>query len=75
MHTLQQPTTEQWFLNNVEIALESSIRLTGNYSLYDEYGDFCKRNHIPPLGVKNFSKTVEILVARHFHILSVKTRD
>ena len=66
---------EQWFLNRCEKSLDSSVRLTGENSLYEEYLNYSSKVGSPTVGVKEFAKRLELLMALYYQELDVKTRD
>ena len=72
MSSLYNPTIEAWLLGYTEVSLRSTVRLSG---LYNSFDDYCQLQGVPPVGVKEFSRGVEFLMARHFQILSPKARD
>lgn len=68
-------TIERWFLETCEVSTNSLARLSGENSLYESYREFCQREESTPVGIKQFAKTVELLIARYFDQIFTKTRD
>lgn len=68
-------TIERWFLETCEVSSNSLARLSGENSLYESYKEFCQREGSAPVGIKQFAKTVELLIARYFDKIFIKNRD
>lgn len=68
-------TIERWFLDTCEFCEDSLARLPGENSLYESYTEFCRRKGSAPVGIKQFARTVELLIARYYDKIFIKTRD
>ena len=68
-------TIERWFLKTCKVSSNSLARLSGENSLYESYKEFCLREGKNPVGIKQFARTTEILIARYFNIMFIKNRD
>lgn len=75
MTVAQLATIEHWFLGTSKVSTNSLARLSGDNSLQFACKEFCQSEGVVPMGIKQFAKTVELLIARHFDVLFTKTRD
>lgn len=66
---------EDWFLQCCEKTNDSYARLSGEGSLYEEYVKHSSNVGEPAVGVKEFAKRLELLMALHYDIINVKARD
>ena len=66
---------EDWFLQCCEKANDSCARLSGEGSLYEEYVKHSSNVGEPAVGVKEFAKRLELLMALHYDKINVKARD
>ena len=75
MSSLYSPLIEAWLLEHTEVSLKSTVRLSGQKSLYTSFENYCQSRGVPPVGIKEFSRKVEFLMGRNFQIVDPKVRD
>lgn len=68
-------TIERWFLETCEASTNSLARLSRENSLYESYNEFCQQEGSTPVGIKQFAKTVELLIGRYFDKIFTTTRN